>query len=88
MKRFYFDDEEENEDEDDIESRFMFPDPSEFITMTQFESPNQYILNYALKICENSWFWRFYGISKKTKIVADVFEELKKITEGNKDAQI
>jgi hypothetical protein len=86
MKRFYFDDEENSEEDDDLESRFMFPDPSEFITMAQIDNPNQYILNYALKICENSWFWRFYGVSKKIKMVASVFEELKNLTEGSQDA--
>jgi hypothetical protein len=87
MKRFYFGD--ENEDEEDSEDPMeMFPDPSEFISMTQFENPDHHIINCSIKICEKSWFWNFYKISKKTKMVQEVFESLKKLLEGNKNAEI
>lgn len=92
MKRFSFGGDEDNEDEDDFdaeaeaEARYMFPDPSEFITMTQFENPDHNLLNYTIKICEKSWFWNFYGASTKIKIIKDVFENLKSLTEGNKNA--
>lgn len=89
MKRFYFGDEEnEDEDESEVDPMNMFPDPSEFIAMTQFENPDHYILNCSIKICEKSWFWNFYGISKKIKMIREVFEYLKILLEGNTDAEI
>lgn len=83
MKRFYFGD-DEDEDEENLESdpNFMFPDPSEFITMAQFENPDNHILNCSIKICEKSWFWNFYKVSTKVKMIREVFESLKIMTEG------
>ena len=90
MKRFSFGGDEDNEDEDEMdaesEARYMFPDPSEFITMTQFENPDHNLLNYTIKICEKSWFWNFYRVSTKIKMIAQVFENLKIMTEGQNDA--
>jgi hypothetical protein len=90
MKRFSFGGDEDNEDEEEMdaesEARYMFPDPSEFITMTQFENPDHNLLNYTIKICEKSWFWNFYRVSTKIKMIRQVFENLKIMTEGQKDA--
>lgn len=89
MKRFYFGEEENYEDEDEFDSDsepHMFPDPADFITMAQFENPDNFILNSSIKICEKSLFWNFFGVSKKIKMISKVFESLKKLTEGNKDA--
>jgi len=95
MKRFYFgdDEERENEDMDDMEDMGgdlggMYPDPSEFITMTQFSNPNEYLLGCAIRICEKSFFWKFRKETKKIEIIERIFKALKKMTEGQQDAQI
>jgi len=90
MKRFYFNDDEDGEDEDDNmdESMFMVPDATELIAMTQFENTNQQILNCSIKICESSFFWRFYKTSSKLKMIGEVFNGLMKLMEGLDDAQI
>lgn len=91
MKRFHFGDDESEyeEDEDDLEDmRFMMPDSSELIAMTQMEDPNHYLLNYALKICEKSIFWRFTGVSSRLKMIDTVFHSIKKLTEEQDDAEV
>jgi hypothetical protein len=90
MKRFYFNDDEDGEEEEDRidDSMFMVPDATELIAMTQFENANQQILNCSIKICENSFFWRFYKVSSKLKMIGEVFESLMKLMEGPDDAQI
>lgn len=87
MRRFYFGD-EENEDEEE-DSKFSFPDPSEFIAMTQFENPDNFILSSAIKICERSWFWRFRGVSSKINMISDAFQSLKNLIEReDEDAEV
>lgn len=90
MKRFYFGNEDgDEEDEEDInDPRFMMPDPYEFISMAKFDNPDQNLLGCSLRICEKSLFWRFFGVEKKISMFSKVFLELKKITEGMDDAQI
>lgn len=90
MKRFYFGNEEgdEDDDEDLDDPRFMMPDASEFISMARLDNPDEYLLECAMRLCEKSIFWRFFGAQKKTSMVSQVFLDLKKITEGIDDAQI
>jgi len=86
MRRFYFGDEDEDDEED---AKFSFPDPSEFIAMTQFEDPNNFILSSAIKLCEKSWFWKFRGISSKINMISDAFQSLKNLIEReDEDAEV
>jgi hypothetical protein len=90
MKRFYFgDDEQEDENDDDFdESKFIMPDAAELIAMTQFENPDQYLLSYSIRICERSFFWRFLNIDSKLNMIDKAFNNLKKITEGQNNASL
>jgi hypothetical protein len=90
MKRFYFGNEDgDEEDEEDIDDpRFMTPDASEFISMARLDNPEQYLLECSLRMCEKSLFWRFFGAEKKISMVSKVFLDLKKLTEGLDDAQV
>lgn len=90
MRRFYFEDEEGEEDDENMEDmEFMMPGPQEFISMAQIENPEHFLLNYALKICEKSILWRFKGIADRINMIEEVYERVKRLTEGkNKDAQI
>lgn len=94
MRRFYLGNEGNHEEEDDDEdgdfdeSKFMMPGPSEFITMTGFDNVDQQLLSCSIKICEGSFFWRFKGIESRLNMVEKVFERLKKLTEGDFDAEI
>ena len=84
MKRFYFgDDEEENEEDAFDEEKFLMPDAAELIAMTHLESTNESYLNYSIKICEKSFLWKFYGISKKIDMINKVYQNLKQITESD-----
>lgn len=90
MKRFYFgNDDGDDEDEEDLEDpRFMMPDPSEFISMASLDNPDEHLLECAMRICEKSFLWRFFGVERKTSMVGKVFLDLKKLTEGMDDAQV
>lgn len=90
MRRFYFEDEEGEDDEDnDIEDMaFMMPGGPEFISMAHLDNPDNSLLGYAIKICEKSLFWRFRTISGRMKMIEDAYDSLKKITEGENDAKI
>lgn len=87
MKRFYFSDDEEYDDEEDIdESRFS---DAEFLAMTSIGNNNSALLNSCIKICEKHIFWRFFSLSKKIKMIEKVYLEIRKITEeGDKNAEI
>ena len=93
MRRFYLgnegnSEEEDDEDDDFDESKFMMPGPSEFITMAGFDNIDQQLLSCSIKICEGSFFWRFKGIESRLNMVEKVFERLRKLTEGDFDAEI
>lgn len=86
MKRFSFDEDDNYEDDDDLEDmKFLMPS-SEFISMGSTE---QDLLGLAIRVCEKSWFWKFYGAQKKIEIVQVVFEKLRDIIEdGEQDATL
>ena len=95
MKRFYFgDDEEEDKEDEDLdfeEANQMFPDVSELIALTRFDNPagGTNILEFAIRICEKSFLWKFYGSATKMKMIEETFAGLKKLTEeGIEDAEI
>jgi len=90
MKRFYFgEDDEDSEEEDDLdETKFMMPDAAELIAMTQFGNADQHVLNCAIKICEKSFLWRFRSLSYKLDAFEEAYSRIKKLTEGQEDAEI
>jgi hypothetical protein len=90
MKRFYFgEDDEDSEEEDDLdETKFMMPDAAELIAMTQFGDSDQHVLNCAIKICEKSFLWRFRSLSYKLDAFEEAYSRIKKLTEGQEDAEI
>jgi hypothetical protein len=90
MKRFYFgEDDEDSEEEDDLdETKFMMPDAAELIAMTQFGDADQHVLNCAIKICEKSFLWRFRSLSYKLDAFEEAYSRIKKLTEGQEDAEI
>jgi hypothetical protein len=88
MKRFFFD--EENEDEDDIvdNSERSLPDfIPEFFTMSQQENLSVPVLNCAVRICEQSLFWRFFKISKKVSMIQKTFSDLMMLVETEKEQE-
>lgn len=90
MKRFYFgEDDEDSEEEDDFdETKFMMPDAAELIAMTQFGDSDQHVLNCAIKICEKSFLWRFRSLSYKLDAFEEAYSRIKKLTEGQENAEI
>jgi len=84
MKRFYFSDDEyyEDEDEDIDESKFL---DAELLAMTQLGNSDSPLLSCAIKICEKTFLWRFFSLSRKTNMIEKVFTKLKKITEKEGD---
>ena len=89
MKRFYFGEDDEDDEEEDLdETKFMMPDAAELIAMTQFGDPDQHLLNCALKICEKSFLWRFRSLSYKLDSFEEAYSRIKKLTEGQEDAEI
>lgn len=83
MKRFSFNEDDENEDDELDEMKYM-PE----LIMSQFGDMSGDSLDIALKICEKSLFWRFYSVKKKLKILKMAFDDLNKIIEGIDDASI
>lgn len=86
MKRFFFDEENDNEDEDDMEKSIPEFIP-EFFSMSQQENPSVHVLNCAVRICEQSLLWRFYGISKKVSMIQSTFSDLMKLVEGEQQQE-
>ena len=83
MKRFYFSDDEDYEEDEDIdESNFL---DSELLAMTQLGNSNVTLLSCAIKICEKTFLWRFLSLSRKTNMIEKVFNKLKKMTEEGED---
>lgn len=88
MKRFRFDDDEENEEENDEENHHMGP---EFFSMAQFplDYGNNNILDSSIKICEKSFFWKFYKLQTKLNKIKEAYnflrdlENLEEDLEGN-----
>lgn len=75
-RRFYFD---ENEEEDDDDEKDEFNSP-EFFQMAQFPiQSDDSIMNCAIKICESSFFWKFFSINYKLKKIENVYFALQSI---------
>jgi hypothetical protein len=87
MRRFYFGDEGHEEDDEADEMDFVMPE-SGFITMTPMDNPEHYLLGCAIKLCENSIFWRFLDNSTRLKMIEEAYKTFRQLTEGNDDAKI
>jgi hypothetical protein len=79
LKRFNFGEDEENEDYEDEEKFIQGPD---FFSMAQFPLENENLIGSAIKICENSFFWKFYSIEKKIKLIKKTYSFLEKLVDG------
>lgn len=86
MKRFYFDNaDDEGEPEDD---EFDVPE-MEFLTMGSGINPDHYLLSCAIRVCEKSFFWFFLGASSRLSMLESTYKTIKKMTEeGEDDAQV
>ena len=89
MRRFYFDEEghERGEEDEADDMDFIMPE-SGLIAMTPMENPEHYLLGCAIKICENSFFWRFLGNSTRLRMIEQTYRAIKQLTEGSDDAKI
>lgn len=87
MKRFHFGDDEENDDEEEINDEERFIQSPDFFSMAQFplESGNP-LLDYSIKICEKSFFWKFYSLQTKLSKIKETYIFLIDLEEeeGNK----
>jgi hypothetical protein len=87
MKRFYFGNDEGGDDDESEE--FEPPLPTEFISMSQIESPWRHMLDSAIRICEKSLMWSFMSPASKMETVQKVFRGLSEIQqEYEQDADI
>jgi len=77
MKRFYFGNDEGGEEDEGNE--FEMPPPTEFISMTQMESPARHLMDCSIKMCEGTFGWRFMSPDDKLAMVAKVFKGLAEI---------
>lgn len=72
MRRFNFGEEDEEEDYEDDE-KFIHG------AFSQFPFENESLISSAIKICESSFFWKFYSIDKKLKILKKTYDFLEKL---------
>ena len=82
MKRFFFDEGEDDEDDDEMkeEAGYAFP---EFLAMAhQMDDPNQQILNCSIRICEQTFLWRFRSVNRKMTMIEEVFGKLKALVDS------
>ena len=76
LKRFYFNDENDDDENENFE------EPSDFFQMTQFPlDTGNSLVNSAISICESSIFWIFLSLSKKLIKIKSTYEFLKELTE-------
>jgi hypothetical protein len=83
LKRFNFGDEEE--DEEDYEDDEKFIQGPDFFSMAQFPMENENLVGSAIKICESSFFWKFYNIDKKINLIKKTYNFLEKLVEGTEE---
>lgn len=84
MKRFFFEEEDDDGNDDEMmdqEGREMPEFIPEIFAMSHQENPAIHILNYSVRICEQSFFWKFLSHSKKTEMIEKVFNNLMRLME-------
>lgn len=101
MKRFYSDDSEDedfniyNEDEemndDEMSTAYAFIDENDIMGAMQLDIAeqqlNQELLDRAIKIAKQSWFWSFKSVEKKMLKIELVYNHLKKIIERDEEEE-
>ena len=89
MRRFYYGSEDEDDEDDEDLEGFEMPSASEFISMTQIESPFKNLMESSIRVCERNFFWRFLSLGGKLKMIQKVFAGLSAIERGyEKDANL
>lgn len=81
MRRFYFGDDEENEDYEEENENLDEKMQPEFFSMTQFPMGDN-LLDSAVRICENSIFWKFYSLKTKLNKIRESYFFLLDLEEG------
>ena len=89
MKRFFFENEDDDGDDDMMgEAGQDFPEMiPEIFAMAHQDDPYRHILDCSIRICEQSAFWRFTSISRKTEMVKKVFQDLVGLIEPREQEQ-
>jgi len=101
MKRFYSDDSddeefniynEENEmSDDEMATAYAFIDESDIMGAMQLDIAeqqlNQELMDRAIGIAKQSWFWSFKSIEKKMSEIELIYNHLKSILERDEDEE-
>lgn len=89
MKRFFFEEEGDDESDDEMmdEEARAFPEMvPEFFAMTHgLDNPDQQILNYSIRVCEQTFLWRFRSTKQKIEMIENVFESLKTLVDSGRN---
>lgn len=98
MRKFYFDENFEEEDDEDDENQMredqmhedqIHEDQIAMAQMDLFEiEMNKKILIMAIKICEKSFFWPFYSCVRKLNLIKTSYNKLIEILSEEEDAVI
>lgn len=88
MRKFYFED-NFDDDEEEIAENEIHEDQVAMAQIDLFELElNKKILIMAVKICEKSFFWKFYSCYRKLKLIEDSYNKILKILNEEQDANI
>lgn len=88
MSRF---DQDDNEERDDVD-RFFNEDNGRYDELVQEEIElqeaqldiahreiNNRLFRTAIRLCEKSWFWPFYSLSTRLRMVTEAVKKLKRL---------
>lgn len=102
MKRFYFNedddedfnihDEEAELSEEEMATAYAFIDQGDVINAMQLDLAetelDQELMDKAIGIARQSWFWRFKSVVKKMSEIEFIYNELKRIRDqGNENEE-
>ena len=82
MRRFDFD-----ENEDDVDKFFDENAENDDVSEMQIELSfayrdlNQKLLKNVIKVCEKSFWWKFYSLTTRLMMIRGTYENLKKLEE-------
>jgi hypothetical protein len=95
MRRFNYDDNEEfrddvdkffGDEDDDLDEMEKYQDLveeqfalEEAQIEIEYSKLNQRILQTAVSICEKSFWWSFFSLHTRTKMITDTYKKLKKL---------
>lgn len=82
MKRFYFGEGDEEDEEEDYDEESKM----DFFQMAHFPLESEGgLMECAIKICESTIFWTFYSIKYKLNKIKDVYKSLQDIVDEEND---